>query len=246
MAIKKKDVMKVVLANDTRRIGQILDRVGFLDGDSYPLLISESLELASFVLSLASAMSSMKDLTDELAEELITRTAATVDVFTFARVVTVGRHPVSQNLITEELCEALGSTVYDEKVAQIIDEMQYATFMSLLAFLISWEKYEKWEGINIKYHLPIIKKIYNYKLVPDDLFFAFMASCQRDSMESEIISGMPMPILQYCCSVEQYCQFMHIMKKMAEDTTSQSKAETKQPNNACEVDASSEGGGWIL
>ena len=86
MKVSEREAIAAILNSDKARVVGMLE--GFnLTKDDIPLFTSGSRGLVSTMLSFASTMSYRDALDGGLAEELIERTAMTVNVFRFVRLV---------------------------------------------------------------------------------------------------------------------------------------------------------------
>ena len=87
MRISKKAVIEAVKNNRTKDVSEVLEEFGLFK-EAPPLPYSATaMNLATTILSVASAMAHRESLSDELAQEIINRTARTVDLFSFVQLV---------------------------------------------------------------------------------------------------------------------------------------------------------------
>ena len=141
------------------------------------------------VLSFASVMDYRDELSDDLAKELVERTAMTVDIFPFVRLVaaTMKIEVNDFDVIPKKIRSALKESKYTDRVAREIEEMSDEAFDALLAFIMSDEV----TTTHVKLNLPIIRRIYGEELIPADLMFAYMGLSLRDTIDERIHGIIP-------------------------------------------------------
>lgn len=178
MELSNEEIINAILDNDTARVAEMLEEFDLIK-DNVPYLTPSNKHLASTMLSFASAMSYRSDLDSGLAEELIERTAMTVNIFSFMRlVVTVeGIKTNDFDIIPEEIRTTLCKNDYTNKIAQAIEKLDDDAFAALLAFLLTG----KIKCIHVKFGLSIIRHIYAKGKIPKSLIFAYMGLCQRET-----------------------------------------------------------------
>lgn len=181
MSFTRKEVREAILGNDTDRVAEILEEFELLKDGTPPSFTSGDKDLVSEMLNFASIAAWHEKLSEELAEELIERTAMTVDIFSFLRLVVAGAEILDGGFddIPQNIRKALCRNDYTDKIARAIDNLDDKTFRTLLAYLGTGAI----EIIHVKFNLPIIRRIYNDKTIPADLMFAFMSSNLRDTID---------------------------------------------------------------
>ena len=140
------------------------------------------------MLSAASAMSWHDNLDDDLAHELIERTAMTVNIFSFLRLVVIGGGIEREDFdtIPEQIRAALRKNDYTDQIARAIEDLDADVLKTLLNYFISGEV----ETSHVKFNLPVIRRIYSDEIIPANLMFAFMASNSRDTIDEHFGSAM--------------------------------------------------------
>lgn len=181
MKVSKKEVQDAILNNNTARVTEMLERFNLTKDGTPPHFTSADKELVSTMLSFASAMSYRDDLDSGLAEELIERTAMTVNIFPFVRLVVAVAEIETDDfdVIPEEIRTALRKNDYTDQIARAIEDLDDDTFEAFLAYYITGEI----EKSHVKFSLPVIRHIYNDEVIPADLLFAFMASNLRKTID---------------------------------------------------------------
>lgn len=179
MKISKKEVVDAILNNDTASVTEMLE--GFDLTKDAPHFTSADKELVSTMLSPASAMAWRDDLDGDLAQELIERTAMTVDIFPFLQLVVTGVKIEVEDfdVIPQKIRTALCRNNYCSKIAHAIEELSDEAFSALLVFLLSGQV----ESVHVKFNLPIIRRIYMDNVMPAALVFVYMALCLRDTID---------------------------------------------------------------
>ena len=146
------------------------------------------------MLSFASIKSWHDDLAEDLAHELIERTATTVHVFDLLRLVVTGAEikitESDYTKIPNELRVALLKNDYKPKLAEIIEKLDEDVFKILIAYIVSGDEVET---LSINFSLPIVRYLYAHEIILNDLLLALMAISLRDTSASdaaiEIIGG---------------------------------------------------------
>ncbi|MBR3143827.1 hypothetical protein IKF12_01335 [Candidatus Saccharibacteria bacterium] len=190
----KAEVIEAILANNTSRVVEMLEEFDLPKDDTPPHFTSGQKELVSAMLSFASIKSWHDDLAEDLAHELIERTATTVHVFDLLRLVVTGAEikitESDYTKIPNELRVALLKNDYKPKLAEIIEKLDEDVFKILIAYIVSGDEVET---LSINFSLPIVRYLYAHEIIPNDLLLAFMAISLRDTSASdaaiEIIGG---------------------------------------------------------
>lgn len=176
------EVQDAILNNDTTRTAEMLEEFNLTKNDTpHPYFTSDDKALAATMLSFASAMSYRDALDGALAEELIERTAMTVNIFPFAQLVVAAAEIETDDfdVIPEEIRAALRKNDCTDKIAHAIEELDSDVFAALLAFLITGEI----ERVHVKFNLPIMRYIHAEETIPVDLMFTYMALCPRKTID---------------------------------------------------------------
>ena len=183
MKISNKDIFDAILNNDTAKAAEMLEEFDLTkDGTPPPHFTSADRQVVSTILSAASAMSWHDNLDDDLAHELIERTAMTVNIFPFLRLVVIGGEIEREDFdtIPEKIRAALRKNDYTDQIARAIEDLDADVLKTLLNYFISGEV----ETSHVKFSLPVIRRIYSDEIIPADLMFAFMASNSRDTIDA--------------------------------------------------------------
>ena len=180
MKFSNKEVMDAILNNDTTRAAEMLEGFGLTKDGSHLKFTFVDRALVLTMLGFASVMSYHDKLNSDLAKELIERTAMTVNIFPFARLViaTAGIETDDFNIIPEEIRIALLKDNYTDKVTHAIEKLDDDAFAALLVLLTT-----EFEQVDAKINLPIIRRIYAKKTIPENLILAYMGLCARQTVE---------------------------------------------------------------
>lgn len=180
MKLSKKEIKDAILSNNTARVAEMLEGFGFAKDGTLPIFTSVGKDLMSTILGFASAMSYHDDLDGGLAEELIERTAMTVDIFSFTRLVIAAAEIDANNydVIPEEVRTALLKNDYTDKIAYVIEKMNDEAFAAMLSFMTGEIK-----NANVKFSLPIMRHIHAEETIPEDLMLAYMGLCPRETID---------------------------------------------------------------
>ena len=181
MKLSNEEVMNAILNNDTARAAEMLEGFDLTKDGTPPHFTSADKDLVSTMLSFASAMSYRDDLDSGLAEELIERTAMTVNIFPFVRLVAATAEIETDNfdVIPEEIRTALYKNDYTDKIAYAVEKLDDDAFAALLAFLLTGEI----ERTHVKFNLPIMRHIHAKETIPEDLMLAYMGLCPRETID---------------------------------------------------------------
>ena len=181
MELKPKDVMNAIQNNDTGRVAEMLEEFDLPKDGTLPYITSANKHLASIMLNAASVAAWHEALDDDLAHELIERTAMTVDIFPFLRLVVAGAEIENKDfdVIPENMRTALCRNDYTDQIARAIEGLDDDTFKAFLAYYIAGEI----KASHVKFGLPVIRRIYGDEVIPAYLLFAFMASNLREAFD---------------------------------------------------------------
>ena len=188
MEISKNDVYNAMSANDTARVADILEEFElFKEPVNTPFSMSQR-ELAQFVLSIASVMAWRDSLAEDLAEEILERTAITVDIFNFSlpflAAADIGRARHNFYAIPKDVFAAMADDNYSDAVANTIENMSREAFEAMLVGLV-----EK-DGYDVRFNLPIFRFICGSDIIPQHLVFSLMASSMRTAHD-EFMPRLP-------------------------------------------------------
>lgn len=188
MKISDKDIFDAILNNDTAKAAEMLEGFDLTKDGTPPHFTSADRRVVSTMLSAASAMSWHDNLDDDLAHELIERTAMTVNIFPFLRLVVIGGEIEREDFdtIPEKIRAALRKNDYTDQIARAIEDLDADVLKTLLNYFISGEV----ETSHVKFNLPVIRRIYSDEIIPANLMFAFMASNSRDTIDEHFGSAM--------------------------------------------------------
>lgn len=185
MKVSRGEVVDAILTNNTTRVTEMLEGFDLLKDGTPPHFTSADKDLVTTMLSFASAMLYRGNLDDSLAEELVERTAMTVNIFPFLKLVmtTAGIEQIDDpSVIPEEIRVALSREDYTDKIARTIEELDDETFGALIAFIMT----DKVEQLHVKFNLPIMRHIYAEGTIPTDLMFAYMGLCPRQTVDEPL------------------------------------------------------------
>ena len=188
MKLESKEVMNAILNNDTGRAAEMLEGFDLLKDGTPPHFTSAGKRLVSTMLGAASVAAWHENLDEDLAHELIERTAMTVNIFQFLQLVMAAAE-IKQiddfSVIPEEIRTALSKNDYTDKIAYAIEKLDDEAFEALIAFIMTGEI----ERTHVKFNLPIMRHIYAEETIPADLMFAYMGLCPRQTID-EHFSGL--------------------------------------------------------
>ena len=184
MKLMYDEIADAIVSNQTKKVTEILDSLDLRKDGIPPCLTNASKEVSTTMLSFASVSAWQEALDDELAEELIERTAMAVNIFPFLRLVATAADvgPVNFNAIPKSLKRALRENDYSDKIARLIEDLDNITFETLITYILSG----KIERTHVKFNLPIIRNIYFNELIPTHLLFAFMGLCPRETVDDHV------------------------------------------------------------
>ena len=186
MMITDKEIMDLVLSNNTARITEVLDEFGLSKDGSFSVFTPNNKKLMQITLSTATIAAWRNELDAELARKLIEHTARAVSIFTFMRFVAaclkIDAKKYDYGAIPEEIRKAINENKYSDEIASAIENLDDGIFDVLVAFLSSYEL----ESIGIDFSLPIILHIHDRGLIPMHLLFAGMGLCSRDSIAEHL------------------------------------------------------------
>lgn len=175
MELSRKEIIDTIRENDTARAVEMLE--AFMLTKPPRVLAPESKKLALTMLGAASAMSYHGALYNSLAEELIERTAATVELFRFISYVIIAAEIKTDKFgidtIPEEIRTALHEGICTDEIANAIEKLDKSTFAAMLAYIMTDEV----KRLSVEFNLPIIRYIYTEETIPQDLLFAYMGLC---------------------------------------------------------------------
>ena len=187
----KAEVIEAVLANNTSRVVEMLEEFNLPKDGTLPHFTSGQKELVSTMLSFASIKSWHDDLAEDLAHELIERTAITVHMFDLLGLIVIGAEiEITENDYTKipnKLRVALLKNHYEPKLAKTIEELDESVFKVLIAYIINGNEIER---LNINFSLPITRYLYAHEIIPNDLLLAFMAISLHDTSSNDVVVGI--------------------------------------------------------
>lgn len=170
--------MRIILDNDVDRMNKVLD--GFqLDDKLESQPISRSIcTVARLMLGFASATSYRGECDPMLAETLIRRTAKVINIFNFISLTlaATGIKPEEYDLddVPMQIRQIIGRKWVDKDIVTAIQTMGRQEFLTLLVLLHS----DEISSLKVGYSLPIIERVRKEKLLPNNLFLAYMADAQ--------------------------------------------------------------------
>lgn len=182
MEISKMEILDAILNNDTAKAAEMLKGFNLTKDSTPPHFTSAGRQVVSTMLGAASAMSLHGNLDDDLAYELIERTAMTVDIFPFLHLVVICGEIERGDFdtIPEKIRAALRKNDYTDQIARAIEDLDADVLKTLLNFFLSPGEVKT---SHVKFTLPVIRRIYSDKIIPANLMFALMASNLRDTID---------------------------------------------------------------
>ena len=195
MELSRKEIIDTIRENDTARAVEMLE--AFMLTKPPRALTPGSKKLALTMLGAASAMSYYGALYNSLAEELIERTAVTVELFSFISYVIIAAEIKTDKFgidtIPEEIRTALHEGICTDEIANAIEKLDKSTFAAMLAYIMTDEV----KRLSIEFNLPIIRYVYTEETIPQDLLFAYMGLCFHEPTDNPcailgISGGIPM------------------------------------------------------
>ena len=180
MKVSLEEVTEAILSNDTARVAEMMEGFHLTKDGNPPRFTAASKDFANLVLGLASATSYHDSLSRDLAEELIERTAMTVNIFPFLWLVVAGAKIEAEGfeVIPAKVLLALLMDGYSDEIAHAIDALDDEAFKTLLVFIAEG----KIEASSIKFNLPILRRIHKEEIIPEDLMLAYMGLCPRETL----------------------------------------------------------------
>ena len=181
MKVSNEEVMNAILNNDTTRAAEMLEGFDLTKDGTPPHFTSVDKDLVLTMLSFASVMSYRDDLDSGLAEELIERTAMTVNIFSFVRLVVAVAEIETDDfdVIPKKIRAALRKNDYTDQIARAIEDLDDDAFAALLAFVVT----RGIEQLHVKFNLPIMRHIHAEETIPEYLMFAYMGLCPRETID---------------------------------------------------------------
>ena len=230
MELEPKEVMNAILNNDTGRAAEMLEEFDLLkDGTPPPHFTSADKNLVADMLGAASVAAWHKDLNEDLAHELIERTAMTVNIFPFLQLVMAAAE-IKQiddfSVIPEEIRTALSKNDYTDKIAYAIEKLDDEAFEALITFIMT----DEIERTHVKFNLPIMRHIYAEETIPADLMFAYMGLCPRQTIDQHF-SGLHDDDLGALGGLGLFCALLDGMHD--DDDDDKSEEDDKKDDHEC-------------
>lgn len=175
MKISNTEIMDAISSNDLARVKEILDGFDLRKDGKFPVFTHTQRSVVETMLGDASAQAYINNLDAALAEELIERTAITVNLFQLLRFLADAKiidTTINPELLPEGILEAFGGE-YSCVIVHTIEEMDDEAFETLLASLATANNKRELR-IHARFILPIIRRIYKMGLVPTTVLLAFM------------------------------------------------------------------------
>lgn len=178
MVVSKDEVVSAVKENRREFIGVVLEEFGFkLDGPFSPYSTSAK-GLVATVLNAAQEMACRKQLDDGFAQEIIARTARTVNLFPFIQSVLEYTGIDGQYFNTDAIPDAtiVSLTENDISIAGPIGDLDERAFGSMLAFTMTGDI----KKLSVEFNSPIIQRVFTSKMLPMSVLFEYMVRYQRE------------------------------------------------------------------
>ena len=177
-------VWSEIRENDIVAIQAMMDDFNVLKGDVEPCISKASKGVMTAILAYASAASLSGSLDEAMASELIDRLAMKVDIFQLSSYVVAcaAIEAKDTDAIPEEIRTALGGKEKNDDLIQAIGDLDPAIFTTLLRFIAEGGI----EQIYAANFLPIIRRIYEDKIIDRGVLFAYMALSLRKTFEESM------------------------------------------------------------
>lgn len=178
MQVTRREVEEAVAANDVDRVAEILEGCGFgKDGHVLPYF-SPHRELATMMLTHASAAFHLNALNYEMGRVLIGHTAKVVELFPFVELVwkVAGCERSNANSIPDLVRDDLLLNCYSHDFALYVANMDCETFTNMLSFILSDEVTQ----LDVDFTPTLILYVYVRNIIPGELLFAYMAACLKE------------------------------------------------------------------
>jgi hypothetical protein len=185
-SISVERISEAVVFNDVNEVTSIMEEIGLCTDGCAMTTCSGKRTVVAKILSLAAAGAYRHSLTDEMALRIIRYTACMVDFFDFARAVTYAADCKLRcdYAIPDNLRGAIKEIVYTPKLGKIIDEFSVSGFKDFLAYIVISDDVE---SVHTGYFEPILRYIYQHRVIPPELQFAMMGSHLNESSEERIL-----------------------------------------------------------
>ncbi len=173
-SVTNTEIRRLVINNDSEAIIKILEDFG-LHEDSVIEITTANHYLARLFLNFATACASNGRLSPETAQAIISRTASSVDIFTFLSTVMdhceIEPSDDFENIPCELLFDLSHNALSDSAVDSIM-MLEESEFFNLASFILSREVLELSYGFSI----PIMHYLYYHEaLLPLEWLLAYMA-----------------------------------------------------------------------
>lgn len=191
------NVLLAIIDGDTADMIKGLEESGLI-ARQYPKPFTPAhYILATNVLTIASAVASAADndqLDATMAEEIILRIAATVELLPFLQIIKIrnkiteeGEGANTANTIPETARKALLENKYSDEAASAIEKLSKEAIGGLITFIMS----NAAEDLACEFTSSIILCLHRNNMLPEELLFSHMSACQRlpDVPSLNIISG---------------------------------------------------------
>ena len=188
MQVTRREVADAVAANDVDRVAEILEGYGFgKDGHVFPYF-SPHRELATIMLTHASAAFHLNALNYEMGRVLIEHTAKVVELFPFVKLVwkVAGCERSNTNSIPDLVRDNLLLDCYSHDFALSVANMDCETFTNMLSFILSDEVTQ----LDADFTPTLILYVYERNIIPRELLFAYMAACLKESISDYAMSHL--------------------------------------------------------
>ena len=185
MEITRKRLLKIISDNDIKSLGKVFDGFGLKKDGDPPLFTSSDKELVQTVLSYASARATQRYLDEQMANELIERTAMVVNTFYFLQLIAIDKEIVNQKSrkIPQKVRDAFREMKgYDKEIAIAIENLNSNAVIPLISLLSSG----KIERIDKRFNIAIFRLIYRAHWIREDKFFAYMGLCLNEPIDKKI------------------------------------------------------------
>lgn len=183
----KDEVRAAVAANNTEWLAEVLDHLGYENKGSRTVLIDVGYTFMTTAFATAAIAAQNDTLDHSIIELLIERTLPAINIFDFAAGFLFARGVVGADcdLIPDNIKKSLKDNEYNEVLGATIQKMGGDEIDALLSFLV-----DEIETINISFFYPIIRHIYDEKLLSDAQLVMIIGFSLDEPKSSDMISEL--------------------------------------------------------
>lgn len=175
----REELAALVRSNSVDEVRSFLDTLCVTQNGAYAYCPTRR-NIASLLLSTASARASIGELSDEMAYTLIRRLVVFCDLFTFARTVlsAISRKiPEANTHALASVCERFRCNYYTKEVADLIEILDVDETLAMLHYIVTADDIKT---LNVAFTVPIICNLYNNAIIRRELILAYSAASLRE------------------------------------------------------------------